>query len=181
MKIIDFAKYIGKLKQTKRIGWKNFKVPESESVAEHSFRVAVLAMVLAPKFKLDVEKVVKMAIVHDVGEAIVGDIVKQYGEKMIPNIKQIRKNEEKALKKIFSLINGTEYIKLYQEYEGMKTKESLFVKQIDRLEFMMQALEFEKTYKMKFPAEISKWVSSMIKDKSLKKILNEIETLRKKK
>ena len=122
-----------------------------------------------------------MALIHDIGEAIVGDVVKQWGKKLIPNIKQIRKNEADAFKKIFSLIDGEEYIALFEEYEEMKTPESVFVKQIDRLEFIIQALEYEKAHKMKFPRDISVWVSSIITNKRLKQILAHVEKLRRKK
>lgn len=181
MKIVEFAKIIGKLKRTKRTGWKIYKVPNSESVAEHSLRVAILSMILAKKFKLNQEKVLKMALVHDVGEAFVGDIVKTKGGKAVPNIEAIKQNEENAIREIFSLIDGDEFIKIYQEYEEMKSPESLFVKQIDRLEFMIQALEYEDSHPLKFPKEFSDWSSSIIKSKYLKKILNYIESQRTKK
>jgi len=180
MKILEFAKDIGKLKRTKRIGWVNYNVPSSESVAEHSFRVAMLAMVLAPSFKVNQNKAVKMALVHDVGEAVVGDIVKQFGKKKHPDIKNIKKREEDAFIKIFSTIDGKEYIKLYKEYETMRTKEARFVKQIDRLEFMIQAQEYEKEHRVTFPVEFYEWSSIIMKDKRLKKLLEEIESLRKK-
>ena len=180
MKILEFAKTVGKLKRTKRIGWKLFNIPQSESVAEHSFRVAILAMVLAPKFKLNQEKVTKMALIHDVGEAIVGDIIKYRGDKPHPSIQEIRQKEKEAIEKIFSIIDGQEYIKLYQEYEAMKTREAKFVKQIDRLEFMIQALEYEKKHKIKFPKEFSDWSSMVMSEPKLKKILQKIENLRKK-
>ena len=181
MKILEFAKLIGNLKKTKRAGWTVHKIPHSESVAEHCFRTIVLALVLSKNLKLDHEKVVKTAIIHDIGEALVGDIIKHLGKKTVVNLAQVQKNEEDAIKKIFSLIDGAEYIKLYQEYEEMKTKEARFVRQIDRLEFLIQALEYEQEHKIKLPKVYSDWVNMVMKDKSLKKIVDQIEKLRRKK
>ncbi len=181
MKILEFAQIVGKLKRLKRTGWVKRKIPDPESVAEHSFRVAVLAMVLADKIGVDKDKVTKMALIHDLGEAIIGDIITYQGRKYLPILQEKKRKEMQAIKEIFSLIDGHEYVRLFEEYEEMKTKESQFVKQIDRLEFAIQTLEYEKQHKIKFPKEYSEWVNTMIKYNELRKIVNEIENLRNKK
>ena len=74
---LDFLKNVGKSKRLLRTGWVREKVKDPESVAEHSFRVSVLAMVLTDKlgYDLDKNKLIKMALLHDLGEVITGDIV----------------------------------------------------------------------------------------------------------
>ncbi len=181
MKILDFAKTVGKLKRVKRTGWVVQNIPEPESVAEHSFRTAVLAMVLADKAGVDKDKVTKMALIHDVGEALIGDILTHKGRQALPILPVKKRKEMQAIKQIFSIINGEEYIKLFQEFEAMKTKEAQFVKQIDRLEFAIQTWEYEKQHIITFPAYYSQWPEEMVKEPSLKTILNEISRLRKKK
>lgn len=57
-----------KCKRLKRTGWVKSQIPDPETVAEHSFRVSLLAMILAPQFKVDQTKVTKMALIHDLGE-----------------------------------------------------------------------------------------------------------------
>ncbi len=61
------------LKKIKRTGWMLKGIKNVKSVAEHSYRVAMLALLLGEKFNLDKFKLVKMSLIHDLGEALVGD------------------------------------------------------------------------------------------------------------
>ena len=62
-------------KQIVRTGWAMMGIPNPESVAEHSFQLCVMAMVFADQLGVDREKLIKMAIIHDLGEILTGDIV----------------------------------------------------------------------------------------------------------
>ena len=64
-KIVDFMILAGKLKWLKRSGWLYHKMPEPESVAEHTFRVTLLSRIFAPYLDLDPEKLTAMSIFHD--------------------------------------------------------------------------------------------------------------------
>jgi putative hydrolases of HD superfamily len=177
MKILDFAFKLGKLKKTKRTGWIREKIPNPESVAEHSFRTAVLTMILAPQVKADTDKAVKMALIHDVGEAEIGDIVTAKGTYNLSNITAKTIAEKKAINQIFSNIDGQDYINLFDEFEKNKTKEAQLVKQVDRLEVAIQALEYEQKYKVNLQ-EFFDYAESKMLDKELKDIMKEIITLR---
>src|SRR3989339_2211175 len=72
--LIDFLHKVGQLKGLKRTGWVYKNIPDPESVAEHSFRTAILALVLADELKADKERLVKMALIHDLAESITGDL-----------------------------------------------------------------------------------------------------------
>ncbi len=179
MKILDFAFTIGKLKILKRTGWVRKKIPNPESVAEHSFRTAVLALVLAPRVGADANKAVKMALIHDIGEAEIGDIVTVQGVKQQYDLKEKSILERKAFMNILSLVDGKEYLALFDEFEQNKTKEAQLVRQIDKLEMVIQAYEYEKKHEI----TLQEWFDSstpVIIDQSLKEILETIETLRKK-
>jgi len=148
-----FFSYLGKLKRTPRTGWVRNNVPYPESVAEHSFKSAVMAMVLSDSVHLKVnkEKLLKMALIHDVGESIIGDVV-QYtptGD-LLPRVKSRKhKDELAAIKKIFGKIpNGKEYVGLFEEFEAHKTNEAIIFSELDRLEMVLQAAEYEKMYNM---------------------------------
>lgn len=179
MKTIKFFKRIGKLKNIKRTGWVNFKVPNPESVAEHSFRTAIMAMILAPKVGADVNKSVKMALIHDTGESKIGDIVTMYGKKQIGNISDKVAKERKAIKELYSLVDGNEYIKLFDEYEAKKTKEAKLVKEIDKLEMAMQAYEYEETHKMDLEVFFES-CDALVTSREMKEVLRKIEKLRRK-
>lgn len=177
MDIIKFAKIIGKLKGLKRTGWVKHRVSDPESIAEHSFRVAVLAMVLAPKIKVDQLKSVKMALIHDIGEAEIGDIVTKKGFIILPNLKEKKEVERKAVKRILQLIDKEEYIKLFDEFEENKTKEAKFIKQLDKLEMSIQASEYEDQQNLDLE-EFFEDTRIVVADKYLKEILEKLEKIR---
>lgn len=145
-KMFDFLTIVGKSKKIHRAGWVRERVKDPESVAEHSFRVSVLAMVIADPLGLDKEKLIKMALLHDLGEAVTGDIVWSRG-----NIIDIKKRAEKeqiekqGLEKIFkTLENSDEYRKTFEEMIERSSAEAKVFWQIDKIEMSMQALEYEK-------------------------------------
>lgn len=71
---MNYLHKIGKLKDLKRKSWVLRKVPNPESVADHSFRTSFMALLLADKLNLDKNKCVQMALIHDISESLTGDI-----------------------------------------------------------------------------------------------------------
>ncbi|KAJ2645945.1 hypothetical protein IWW40_005774, partial [Coemansia sp. RSA 1250] len=71
--IIDFLSIVEQLKRTKRTGWVNSGVAAPESIADHMYRMSIMAMLIQDN-ALDRTKCIKMALVHDLAEALVGDI-----------------------------------------------------------------------------------------------------------
>jgi len=177
MKLIEFALTIGKLKKLKRTGWVRYGIPNSESVAEHIFRLAVLTMFLANKVGIDPYKSVKMALIHDLGEATIGDIVTRRGKHLLPNAKHKLEKERAALDTILSLVGAKEYVALFDEYEAQATKEAQFVYQLDKLEMALQAFEYEKEHDIDLE-EFFESACAVVKDQNLVEILDEIEKLR---
>jgi len=128
------------LKQLYRQGWLKRGIPSEvcESVAEHSFGVALLALWLADTYypELDTQKVLCMALLHDFGEVYAGDIIP--GDQ-VP-IDEKRARELSSVEQVFSkLPGGEEYIDLWKEFEMGDSPEARFVRQIDRLEMGFQA------------------------------------------
>lgn len=72
--LIDFLSIVGRLKRLPRTGWVEAGIKEPESVADHSFRTAVLAMIPADLEGLDSDKVMRMALLHDLAEVETGDL-----------------------------------------------------------------------------------------------------------
>jgi len=144
--IVDFCKYVGKLKRISRKGWVSWaKVKRPESVADHSFRSAILAMCLSDLRGLDTEKIVRMALLHDVHEALLGDY--DYFDKKKIGQDEVKEREKIAINKIFSVLPETikgKYILLADEYRRQETEDANLVRQIDEIEMIMQALEYEK-------------------------------------
>ncbi len=182
---LDFLKTVGLSKKLLRSGWIREKIKDPESVAEHSFRVGVLAMVLSDKFDcvLDKEKLIKMALLHDLAEVITGDVVVERWD-LIDVDKREKKErlEKEGIKKIFDKIGqGDEYVAIFEEMIGRLTPEAKIFFQLDKLEMALQALEYEEEQGKNLEEFFVSVGSYYTKDPLIKKIFNEIVKSRKKK
>lgn len=179
--IIQFLIEAGKLKKLKRKGWVIHGIKEPESVAEHSWRVAVMAAILADDFGVNREKAVVMALIHDLAEARVGDIPIRYNRLSKDELKKLvnekRRKEKTAFSALASLLNGKELYDLWVEFEKGKTKEARLVKQLDKLEMHLQAVEYERSQKRDL-SEFFSCADKEIKDRKLKEILRQIVKMR---
>jgi len=119
------------LKQLPRTGWVRSNVEHPESVAAHSWGMAILALRLAPK-ELDLIKVLSMCLVHDLPEVIVGDLTPH------DNLNNKAEMEHNAMKQL-----APEWLELFEEYEVGESKEARFVKQIDKLDMGLQAMLYQ--------------------------------------
>ena len=135
----------GKLKRLPRTGWLLRGIPNPESIADHSFRTALITLFLADNLKnrgieVDVEKAVKIALLHDLAEARITDVplsAQHYIDK--------RKAEKKAvMEMLIKTPNPGEYFRLWREYEEGLSPEGRLVKFADRLEMLIQACEYEE-------------------------------------
>ena len=118
--------YLG-LKDVLRQGWVNAGVPTPESVAAHSWGMAVLALKLCPK-ELNLEHVLKLCLVHDLPEVVVGDLT--------PDDDRTTKAEDEraAMEQL-----APEWVALFDEYEGQSSPEAVFVRSLDKLDMALQA------------------------------------------
>lgn len=147
--IISFLAELMRLKAVPRTGWLLRGVRDVESVADHSFGVAFIAMLLADQaqrqgLEPNVEKVLRMALLHDLTEARTGDLpntIKRYFDK-----EALRSAEEEIADEMLSGLAaiGEEYLLLLQEYEERNSLEARIVKAADKLDLLLQAHEYEK-------------------------------------
>ncbi|KAI8969317.1 HD domain-containing protein [Mycotypha africana] len=142
--VIRFLHTIENLKRTKRTGWLDNGINQPESISDHMHRMGIMAMLVNDP-SLNRDRCIKMAIVHDLAEAVVGDITPHAGVS-----KEEKYNLEKAAMESFKETLGntpevTEIADLWYEYEEAKTQEALFVKDLDKFEMVVQALEYEKS------------------------------------
>jgi putative hydrolase of HD superfamily len=141
---IDFLSLCHRLKTTKRAGWVKRDVQDPESIADHMYRMGLMALIAADLPGVNREKCIKMAIVHDMAEAIVGDITPSDG---VPKLEKSRREKE-ALDHMCKLLGGgpraEEIHELWMEYEENSSAEAKVVKDFDKVEMILQALEYEK-------------------------------------
>lgn len=156
-----------------------------ESVAEHSWRVSLMAFLLKNEFKdADMDKVVNMCLVHDLGECFTGDI---------PTFQKTDKDRKTEDQLLYQWVNSLpdelskELSALYDEMQAQKTLESKIYKALDKLEALIQhnespldtwsenEFEMNKTYAFDTVA-FSQWLTELRKaifEDTISKIENE--------
>lgn len=139
--ILAVVRLAERLKCTLRHSW--LSDGRHESVAEHSWRMSLMALLVAPHLnvKVDVERLLKTVIVHDLVEAIAGDgPVFDFIDDGAARARKIQM-EEDAMKQIVNMlpdINGAEVEQLWQEFENASTDEARVAKALDKLEAQIQ-------------------------------------------
>jgi putative hydrolase of HD superfamily len=139
-----------RLKRLDRTGWTLRGLPNgTESVASHSFGVSVTAMLLADEFiardiTIDVEKVLRIALLHDWAETRVGDMPRT--ATLYFGSEARRQAESAAFSDIISELGSAKglYANLYDEYEHRSSLEARLVKAADVLDLLVQVLALER-------------------------------------
>lgn len=152
-----FLHKLEKLKCNTRHSWTS--TGRHESVAEHSWRLGMMALLLRENFpELDMDKVVEMCLLHDIGEAVTGDI---------PSFEKTDRDravEGTAVDSLLSALPQPEQSRfqaLFAEMEALETPEARLYKALDRLEVVIQHneapldtwLELEYTLNQTYGAE----------------------------
>ncbi|XP_054414096.1 5'-deoxynucleotidase HDDC2 isoform X3 [Pongo abelii] len=110
--LLQFLRLVGQLKRVPRTGWVYRNVQRPESVSDHMYRMAVMAMVIKDD-RLNKDRCVRLALVHDMAECIVGDIAPADN---IPKEEKHRREEE-AMKQITQLLPEDLRKELYELWE----------------------------------------------------------------
>lgn len=134
------------LKYKIRSGWDkshwNVSKDRVESIAEHVYGTCILALSIDSEFKtnLDINKVIKMLVLHELGEVIIGDITPF--DNITPEEKM--KKEHEAMREVIGdLVNQEEFLSLLFEFDEKKTKEAIFAHHCDKLEADIQAKVYQ--------------------------------------
>ena len=141
----NIARYIyeiGHMKRVKRSGWWLAGITDPESIAEHSFRTAILGYVLASLVEgADAEKTAMICLIHDTGESRINDL-----HRVAKRYINIGRNEEKALTEQVERLpeNIAENVKaLFDDYEARRSLEGKLAHDADLLECIFQAREYQ--------------------------------------
>ncbi|CDO95644.1 unnamed protein product [Kluyveromyces dobzhanskii CBS 2104] len=146
--VLAFLHIVEQLKLQKRTGWVDHDIIPCESIADHMYRMGVTAMLIKDP-KVDVKRCVRIALVHDIAESLVGDITP-----FDPVTKE--EKHQRELDTITYLCD--EIIKPYNEaaadeilqdwlaYENIGSLEARYVKDIDKFEMLVQCFEYEKRH-----------------------------------
>ena len=171
---VPFFHLLERLKTTKRAGWRRFGISDCESISDHMYRMSILTM-MAPSSissKLDILKCCRMALIHDMAESLVGDITP--ADPVSKAEKSRRESETmdyictNLLGKFNGGLNGKDVRQIWQEYEDSETAESLFVHDIDKMELLLQMVEYERVHKCERDLGEFTWVAQKIQGEEVK-------------
>lgn len=178
--MLCFFNIVGRLKTEKRTGWVNFKVPQPESIADHMYRMGVISMLT--KQELDTGRCVKMALIHDMAESLVGDITP-----VDPMPKEEKHRRELATMEYLGTLvekhnpeGAKEMVEIWNEYENCTTKEARFVKDVDKYELLVQTFEYEKRNKCEIDLSDFTQVRSAIKTDEVSELADDLLEKRRK-
>lgn len=164
--LVAFLHDLGRLKALRRQGWIDRDVEAPESVADHSFRLALMSWIVAGRLGLRRERAMVLALVHDVPEARAGDLtpfgdlsdldqverraaLRRHPDR--PAVEQAawdaakREREEAGLAELAVNLGRREqraFSRLWREYENGRSPEARLVRHLDKLETWLQAREY---------------------------------------
>lgn len=147
--LLKFLAEVMRLKAVPRIGWLLRGVRDVESVASHVYGTACVAMLIADRARqrgltVDVERVLRMALLHDIPEARTGDLpstVKTYFGR-----ENVRAGDAAITAEILAPLGElkTHYLELLSDYEHRTSLEARIVKAADKFDLLLQSCEYER-------------------------------------
>lgn len=180
---IPFFHLIERLKTTKREGWRRFGI-NGESISDHMYRMSIMTMFAPPELasKINIPHCTKMALIHDMAESLVGDITPV--DTHITKAEKARREAavmdyitENLLGKVpGASLSAQEMKGVFEEYEENKTLEANFVHDIDKMELLLQMVEYERSHKVDLTEfegvvsrvqlpEIKAWAEDVVKER----------------
>ncbi|PGH29340.1 hypothetical protein GX50_07905 [[Emmonsia] crescens] len=181
---VPFFHLLERLKTTKREGWRRFGIAHGESISDHMYRMSIMTMFAPPALaaRLNIPRCTKMALIHDMAESIVGDITP--ADTHIPKVEKARREAEvieyitKSLLGAVPGLAAQDIQEIFQEYEDNDTLEAQFVHDIDKLELLLQAVEYERAHAGKLDLseffhvlksiglpEVKEWATSVMEER----------------
>lgn len=163
-----FNDLLTKLKHTPRTGWVDRGLADPESIADHMWRMSVMCWESHDSAENKVKRI-QIALVHDVAEAIVGDLTPYCGI----SVEEKHDRERQAMEYLSQLASkfnpqfADEILECWNDYERAQTPDALFVKDIDKLELYDQSRSYGRTYRQdmsSFDGVKSKIKSSEVKE-----------------
>ena len=171
--LLDFFNTSANLKNIPRQGWiDKLAIKNPESVADHTFAMAIIGMILSDSKNFNTEKILKMILLHDLAESVTGDITPE--QKGVIDKKRL---ENKTMKEILSNLSEeiqTKYLDIWDEYQDNKTIDANLVHQIDKFEMALQAKIYEKQTNSEKTKVFFESAKKEINDETLVKLLEKL-------
>ncbi len=150
--LLNWLDHANMLKRLPRTGWLLAGVQPCESVADHTCATALLALGMAATINaapaahglaqpLDTGRVVSLALLHDLAEAVLTDLPKRSSNLLGADVKHAAEAQTMATLTA-DLANGADFAQLWREYDAASTPEARLVRDADKLEMVHQALHY---------------------------------------
>ncbi|RMY70933.1 hypothetical protein D0863_05463 [Hortaea werneckii] len=152
---IPFFHLLERLKTTKREGWRRFGINHGESIADHMYRMSIMTLLCPPTLSLtlDLPRCTRMALVHDMAESLVGDITPIDGVTKTEKSRRETETMDYICSSLLGSLRGDsnahardQIRAAWQEYEDSQTPESHFVHDVDKIELLLQMVEYERSH-----------------------------------
>ena len=172
--LLNFFQKVLDLKNVPRQGWKDkLQIDNVESVAEHTYSAAIMSMIYSDLHELNTEKIIKMVLLHDLSESIIGDLTPDEISK-----KNKHEKENLAMKQILNDLPNKiseSYYKIWDEYQSISSEEAKLVHEIDKLEMVFQAkYYYDKGHSKEKLRSFFQTANVEIKSKYLREILSKL-------
>lgn len=146
--VVSFLNVVQLLKTQRRTGWVDHGIEPCESISDHMYRMGITAMLIKNP-DIDRNKCVRIALVHDIAESLVGDITP-----FDPVSKEEKHRREwesiqylcNELVEPYNPATAQEIMDDWLAYENISSPEARYVKDIDKFEMLVQCFEYEKKY-----------------------------------
>ncbi|KAI3364391.1 hypothetical protein L3Q82_011193 [Scortum barcoo] len=139
--MLQFMKLVGQLKRVPRTGWVYRNVKKPESVSDHMYRMAMMSLTITDP-TVDKNRCIKLALVHDMAECIVGDIAPSDNISKAEKHRREEASDQYLSHYLYTVSDA--HLSPLQEYETQSSPEARMVKEFDRLEMILQAHEYEE-------------------------------------
>jgi putative hydrolase of HD superfamily len=137
-----------RLKDETRTGWELRGVGSPESVADHSWGTAFLVLVYAVRAGVDRARALEIAVVHDLAEAVTGDVATRVTGLDDAGLRRRKQQEEREgmarLTAGHAVGTANEIRELWEEYEASESSEALFVRDMNLIDMCLQAYVYER-------------------------------------
>jgi len=165
--LLQFITEAGMLKRVSRSGWWVLGIKDAESVADHSFRCAVIGYALSRMEKVPPYKVLLMTLFNDIHEARLNDL-----HKMSQRYIELQKAEDKAFTEQINDLPkniNSELASMHKEYRKQSTKHAIIARDADILECLIQAKEYQE-HGFKEAPKFMRKAPGALRTKSAKKL-----------
>ena len=166
---IPFLHTLTRLKSTRREGWCRFSLSNTESISDHMYRMSIITLLAPPSLssRICISHCMKMSLVHDMAESLVGDITPVDGVSKEEKGRRESESMDFLTKALLGGIpngveSGTAIREIWQEYEDNVTIEAKFVHDVDKFELLLQMMEYERREEGRLDLGEFVWVAEKV-------------------